>query len=214
MAGSACVDNRCPLRRIPRRVNPPKRELTWGTYGAFEGPNAAAIAARLNEEEVMTRYVRLLVVPALVLAAACGRDEKPMDDALKNDLSLASSMQPYQPQQFVSPMEQGYAGYGYGQYAQQPNGYAYPSAPQPVAQRRIYRAPASSSGASSAGTARTGTQVVKNTKRDAIIGGVAGAAIGAVTSRDKLKGAVLGGVAGSVLGAVIGNNVDVKKIPF
>jgi len=55
---------------------------------------------------------------------------------------------------------------------------------------------------------------VKNTKRDAIIGGVAGAAIGAVTSRDKLKGAVLGGVAGSVLGAVIGNNVDVKKIPI
>ena len=164
----------------------------------------------------MTRYVKLLVVPALVLATACGRDEKPMDDALKNDLSLASSMQPYQPQQFVSPMEQGYAGYGYGgQYAQQPYGY-YPTAPQPVAQRRIYRAPASSSsnGTYSAGTARTGTQVVKNTKRDAIIGGVAGAAIGAVTSRDKLKGAVIGGVAGSVLGAVIGNNVDVKKIPF
>ena len=158
----------------------------------------------------MTRYVKLLVVPALVLASACGRDEKPMDEALKNDLSLASSMQPYQPQQFVSPMEQGYA--GYGQYAQ-PNGY-YPSAPQPVAQRRIYRAPASSSGTYSSGTARTGTRVVKNTKRDAIIGGVAGAAIGAVTSRDKLKGAVIGGVAGSVLGAVLGNNVDVKKIPF
>jgi len=166
--------------------------------------DAAAIAARPNEEEAMTRYVKMLVVPALVLAAACGRDEKPMDDALKNDLSLASSMQPYQPQQFVSPMEQGYAGYGYGQYA-----------PQPVAQRRIYRAPAArSSGTASTGTAAGGTQVVKNTKRDAIIGGVAGAAIGAVTTRDKLKGAVLGGVAGSVLGAVIGNNVDVKKIPF
>jgi YmgG-like glycine-zipper protein len=163
----------------------------------------------------MRNSVRMLVVPALVLAAACGRDDKtPMDEALKNDLSLASSMQPYQPQQFVSPMEQGYAGYGYGPYAQQPNGY-YPSAPQPVAQRRIYRAPASSSsGTYSTGTARTGTRVVKNTKRDAIIGGVAGAAIGAVTTRDKLKGAVLGGVAGSVLGAVIGNNVDVKKIPF
>ena len=162
----------------------------------------------------MTRYVKMLVVPALVLAAACGRNEKPMDDALKNDLSLASSMQPYQPQQFVSPMEQGYAGAGYGQYAQQPNGYYYPAAPQPVAQRRIYRAPASSSGTYSSGTARTGTRVVKNTKRDAIIGGVAGAAIGAVTTRDKLKGAVIGGVAGSVLGAVLGNNVDVKKIPF
>jgi len=157
----------------------------------------------------------MLVVPALVLAAACGQKDTPMDDALKNDLSLATSMQPYAPQQFVSPMEQGYAGYGYGQYAQQPAAY-YPSAPQPVAQRRIYRAPASrSSGTYSTGTAAgTGTRVVKNTKRDAIIGGVAGAAIGAVTSRDKLKGAVIGGVAGSVLGAVIGNNVDLKKIPF
>ena len=162
----------------------------------------------------MRNSVKMLVVPALVLAAACGREEKPIDEALRNDLSLASSMQPQQ--QFVSPTELGYApnGYGYGQYAQQTNGYAYPTAPQPVAQRRIYRAPASSSGTYSAGTARTGTRTVKNTKRDAIIGGVAGAAIGAVTTRDKLKGAVIGGVAGSVLGAVIGNNVDVKKIPF
>ena len=161
----------------------------------------------------MRNSVKMLVVPALVLAAACGRDEKPIDEALRNDLSLASSMQPQQ--QFVSPTELGYApnGYGQQQYAQ-PNGY-YPSAPQPVAQRRIYRAPASSSnGTYSAGTARAGTRTVKNTKRDAIIGGVAGAAIGAVTTRDKLKGAVIGGVAGSVLGAVIGNNVDVKKIPF
>jgi hypothetical protein len=161
----------------------------------------------------MRNSVKMLVVPALVLAAACGQKDTPMDEALKNDLSLASSMQPYAPQQFVSPMEQGYAGYGYGQYAQQPAGY-YPAAPQPVAQRRIYRAPASTSGTYSTGTARTGTRVIKNTKRDAIIGGVAGAAIGAVTSRDKLKGAVIGGVAGSVLGAVLGNNVDVKKIPF
>jgi hypothetical protein len=164
----------------------------------------------------MRNSVKMLVVPALVLAAACGRDEKPMDEALRNDLSLASSMQPQQ--QFVSPAELGYAGgYGYNQYAPQPPaGYYYPSAPQPVAQRRIYRAPASaSSGTYSTGTAaRTGTRTVKNTKRDAILGGVAGAAIGAVTSRDKLKGAVIGGVAGSVLGAVIGNNVDVKKIPF
>ena len=163
----------------------------------------------------MRNSVRMLVVPALVVTAACGRDEKPIDEALRNDLSLASSMQPYQPQQFVSPAEMGYGGYGYGQYALQPNGYYYPQAPQPVAQR-IYRAPAprASSGTYSTGTARTGTRVIKNTKRDAIIGGVAGAAIGAVTSRDKLKGAVIGGVAGSVLGAVIGNNVDVKKIPF
>ena len=36
----------------------------------------------------MTRYVKMLVVPALVLAAACGRDEKPMDDALKNEAAV------------------------------------------------------------------------------------------------------------------------------
>lgn len=165
----------------------------------------------------MHKFVKMLVVPALVLVAACGRDEKQIDEGLRNDLSLAASTQPYPPQQFVSPMEMGYGQqpYGYGQYVQQPNGYYYPSAPQPqpVAQQRIYRAPTSASG-TSAGRATTGTRVEKNTKRDAIIGGVAGAAIGAVTSRDKLKGAVIGGVAGSVLGAVIGNNVDVKKIPF
>ena len=161
----------------------------------------------------MTSSVKMLVVPALVLAAACGRDQKPMDDALKNDLSLASSMQPYQPQQFVSPVEQGYTGYGYGQYAQQPNGY-YPSAPQPVAQRRIYRAPAArSSGTTSTGAAQGGTQVVKNTKRDAIIGAAAGAAIGAVITRD-VKGAVIGAAAGGILGAVIGNNVDKKRVPI
>src|SRR5688500_17155492 len=110
----------------------------------------------------MRNSVKMLVAPTLVLAAACGRDEKhTMDEALRNDLSLASSMQPHQ--QFVSPVELGYGGYGYGQPAMaQPNGY-YPAAPQPVAQRRIYRAPASSSsGTYSTGRASTGTRTVKN----------------------------------------------------
>jgi hypothetical protein len=57
----------------------------------------------------------MLVVPALVLAAACSEKATPMDEALKNDLSLASSMQPQQ--QFVSPVEMGYGGYGYAQPA-------------------------------------------------------------------------------------------------
>jgi outer membrane lipoprotein SlyB len=59
-------------------------------------------------------------------------------------------------------------------------------------------------------TASTPTLTVKNTKRDAVIGGVAGAAIGAATGGG-VKGAVIGGAAGAVLGGVIGNNVDVKK---
>ena len=127
----------------------------------------------------MPKYVRWLVVPALVVAAACGRDDKSMDEGLRNDLSLASSMQPYPGQQFVSPMELGYgAGYGYAQ-PMQPQGYYYPGAPQPVVQQqpRIYRAPARASTGTSAGTATTGTRVVKNTKRDAIIGAVAGGAL-------------------------------------
>jgi outer membrane lipoprotein SlyB len=53
--------------------------------------------------------------------------------------------------------------------------------------------------------------VVKHTKRDAAIGAGAGAVIGAVTSRNKVKGAIIGGAAGAILGGVIGNNVDKTK---
>src|SRR5438067_1017634 len=42
-------------------------------------------------------------------------------------------------------------------------------------------------------TTTTGGTVVKHTKRDAEIGAAAGAVIGAVTSRNKVKGAVVGG---------------------
>jgi hypothetical protein len=147
------------------------------------------------------KLAQLFMLPALVLLAACGGDDsKKLDDALKNDLSLASQAYPYQ--QFVSPVEQGYAAGGYA-----PAVARYPA---PVAARRssapVYRS-------SSTGTARQSTRVVKNTKRDAIIGAAAGAAIGAVTSRNKIKGAIIGGAAGGILGAVIGNNVDKKKVP-
>jgi outer membrane lipoprotein SlyB len=83
-------------------------------------------------------------------------------------------------------------------------------APIPVATRstpRIVRAP--SSGGSSSGV----YEEVRNTKRDAILGAAAGAAIGAVSSRDRLKGAVIGAAAGGVLGAIYGQKVDVNKIP-
>ena len=48
---------------------------------------------------------------------------------------------------------------------------------------------------------------------NAIIGAAAGAAIGAVVTRD-VKGAVIGAAAGGILGAVIGNNVDKKRVPI
>lgn len=150
-----------------------------------------------------------LAVVALALVACGGEDERAMDDALRQDLWLASRNNPYAP--YVSPIEQGY---GYGapqQYQPQPyaNGYAV----QPVARPTpvVQRAPATTRAPAPARAPETET--IKNTKRDAIIGATAGAAIGAVSSRDKLKGAVIGAAAGGLLGAVIGNNVDVKKVP-
>lgn len=162
------------------------------------------------------------VVPAFALLAACGRDDQPpADAALQNDLALAAAAQPYQPQQFVSPMEQGYAG-AYGpQYA--PNGYApapqpyyAASAPAPVRRTTVSRprtVSTSSSGTIYRAPAPAPAPVIKHTKRDAAIGAVAGAAIGVATSakKDRLKGGLIGAVTGAAVGAVIGNNVDIKR---
>ena len=186
----------------------------------------------------MRKIPQLILVPALAAVAACGRETSTAgvtpDDALRNDLALASSAQPYRPQQFVSPIEQGYGAQPGQQYPYAPQPYAQPyppgyaAAPAPVyAPAPVQRtsAPAArrtrSSGSSSSGTRvvyapapRPATRVVKHTKRDAAIGAVAGAVIGASTSRDKIKGGVIGAAAGGILGAVIGNNVDKKRVPY
>lgn len=152
-----------------------------------------------------TRLVRSMMLAGLVVLAACGSDESRIDQ-LRKDLMLVNGPYPYQP--YVTPLEQGY---GYApRYQPQPytnGGYVPVNARSaPVARRApVYasttaRAPA--------------TRVVKNTKRDAIIGAAAGAALGAVVSRDRLKGAVIGGLAGGIIGAVIGNNVDKKRVPI
>lgn len=166
--------------------------------------------------------MRILVISSvagLALLGACrGNDARP-DDALKNDLALAAQMQPYQAQQFVSPTEQQFGANGQPlQYAPSPTPVYRAPAPAPV-----YRAPARRARTSTASRSRSsGTyypaparepRVIKHTKRDAAIGAVAGAAIGAATSRDKLKGGLIGAAAGGILGAVIGNNVDVQRIP-
>lgn len=174
----------------------------------------------------------MILAPALALAAACGREQPRVDDALRNDLSLATQSQQYRPQQVVSPQELGPNGMPYatqpGQAGYAPNGYyvaPQPApAPAPVRERVVYRTRSSGSssrGSSGGGGYSSGRTVYseskpamkRNTKRDAAIGGVAGAAIGVATSRDKLKGGIIGGVAGAVLGGVIGNNVDVKRYP-
>ena len=167
------------------------------------------------------KYARMLVlVPVAILAAACGRDESRSDDALKNDLALASQAQPFNPQQFTSPTEQGYVYNPYtGQFQPVPQQQLQA---QPQVQRVATR-PATVRRTSSSGTRSTssGTRVVyqepqvikRNTKRDAVIGAAAGAVIGATVSRDKVKGAVIGAAAGGVLGGIIGHTVDVKRSP-
>jgi outer membrane lipoprotein SlyB len=162
--------------------------------------------------------MRTLVISSLaglaLLGACRGNDSRP-DDALKNDLALAAQAQPYQAQQFVSPGEQALGANG------QPLGYntAVPmtraAAPAPVSRapaRRTSTASRSrSSGSSGTYYPAPARPVVKHTGRDAAIGAGAGAVIGAVTSRDKVKGGLIGAAAGGILGAVLGNNVDIQR---
>ena len=163
----------------------------------------------------MKKFRMLIIVPAAILVAACGRDDssKKVDDALNADLSLAAQARPYMAMDSISAMERMYAAQGLAPVGYAPQGYA-PVQQQPVRTRTVYRdrpVYRSTSSGSSGTTARRTTTRIKHTKRDAAIGAAAGAAIGAVTSRDKLKGAVIGGVAGAVLGGVIGNNVDITR---
>src|SRR5438477_4600424 len=146
----------------------------------------------------------LLLVPAAVLAAACGRDSAKTDDALKNDLALASQAQPYNAQQVTSPSELGYVyNPATGQYQQVPR-YTTPAPVQRTATRTVARR--SSSRASSSGGSRVvyqpapAPEPVRHTQRDAAIGAVSGAVIGATVSRDKVKGGLIGAAAGAVLG--------------
>jgi hypothetical protein len=156
----------------------------------------------------MRSIVKYIAIPAVILSAACqSKDDSKLDDALSKDLALASQVQPYQPQQFMSPQEMAY-GYGQPQQYQvaQRGGY-YQTAP-------VYSAPApvrrtsSSTARRSSGTATASRPVVRNTKRDAVIGAVGGAVIGAATSRDKVKGGIIGAAAGGVLGGIIGHTID------
>lgn len=152
-----------------------------------------------------------VLVPMALAAAACGRNGSPaVDDALKNDLALASQAQPVNAQ--ISPTE---AGYG-----QQPGAQQL----QAVARQPVYRAPVrrTSSVRRSSGSRSGGyypapaprTTIEKHTQRDAAIGAATGAVIGATASRNKVQGGIIGAAAGAILGGVIGNNVDVQRKPF
>lgn len=170
------------------------------------------------------RTIRSIVVLAAAVAgSACQQGPTPkVDDALRQDLSLASQVQPYTPQQYLSPVEQGY-GYAPAGYYPQPR-YA-PSPyyqPQPIPTRVIYRTaphvvrrasgPAPVYQGSSGGVYGGESEPpIENTKRDAIIGAAAGAAIGVASTRNTLKGAIIGAAAGGLLGAVVGHKIDVRR---
>ena len=80
----------------------------------------------------MRSFTKWLLVPVALVAAACGGSDKAADDSLKNDLALASQMQPYQPQQFMSPTEAGLNPNALQQPYQTGQGGYYPQQSQPV----------------------------------------------------------------------------------
>ena len=151
-------------------------------------------------------FKTLLLVPALVLAAACSKD-KPVDSSLSNDLSLAGQVNPTARLDSISAAERANSLRAATPVA---------SAPRTSTARRSTSSTGRRTTSSGSGTvAEQRTVTVKNTKRDAAIGAAAGAVIGATTSRDKVKGGLIGAAVGGILGGVIGNNVDVqkKKVP-
>jgi uncharacterized protein YcfJ len=150
-------------------------------------------------------FRKLIILPAAFLAFACGGNDKKVDDALNADLSTAAQATPYTPLDSITAAERA--------------GTAKALTSTAPVTRTVYRAPVRrtttttrrSSPVYSAPAPAPQPTIVKHTKRDAAIGAGAGAIIGAVTSRNKVKGAIIGGAAGAIIGGVIGNNVDKTK---
>jgi len=153
-------------------------------------------------------FKKILILPAALFAFACGGDKK-VDDALNSDLSTAAQATPYTPLDSITAAERARAGTPAGATALRSTS----AAPRTTTVRRTTTR--SSSGSTSSAPVYSAPApapvVVKHTKRDAAIGAGAGAVIGAVTSKNKVKGAIIGGAAGAILGGVIGNNVDKTK---
>jgi hypothetical protein len=150
-------------------------------------------------------FKKLFILPAAFFAFACSGNDKKVDDALNADLATAAMANPYSPLDSISAAERA----GIAAAATAPALTSTATAPRRTAPRRtasrstsypVYSAPAPRQ-----------TRVIKHTKRDAAIGAAAGAVLGAVTSKNKVKGAIIGGAAGAIIGGVIGNNVDVER---
>ena len=149
-------------------------------------------------------FKKILILPAALFAFACGGDKK-VDDALNSDLSTAAQAQPYTPLDSITAAERA----GVAPASNSLRSTA--TAPRTTVRRATTTRTSSRSSAPVYSAPAPQQTVVKHTKRDAAIGAGAGAVIGAVTSRNKVKGAIIGGAAGAILGGVIGNNVDKTK---
>ena len=162
-------------------------------------------------------FKKLLILPAAFLAFACSKGDNKMtaaDSALNSDLSTAAATRPYTPLDSITAAERA------GTATTAPTTALRSTASTPRTTVRRTSSSRSTSSRSSGGYSSAPVYapaparepvVVKHTKRDAAIGAGAGAVIGAVTSRNKVKGAIIGGAAGAILGGIIGNNVDKTK---
>ena len=128
-------------------------------------------------------FRKLIILPAAILAVACGGNDKKVDDALNSDLSTAAQATPYTPLDSITAAERA--------------GTVPANALTSTAPRTVTRAPVrrttTTRRSSSGGTYSSQPvysapapqpTVVKHTKRDAAIGAGAGAVIGAVTSKN------------------------------
>jgi uncharacterized protein YcfJ len=160
-------------------------------------------------------FKKLLILPAAFLAFACSKGDNKMtaaDSALNSDLSTAAASRPYTPLDSITAAERAAS-------ATAPTTALRSTATTPrttvrrtsTTRRTTSRSSGTYSSAPVYSAPAPAPQVVKHTKRDAAIGAGAGAVIGAVTSRNKVKGAIIGGAAGAILGGIIGNNVDKTK---
>ena len=162
-------------------------------------------------------FKKLLILPAAFLAFACSKGDNKMtaaDSALNSDLTTAAASRPYTPLDSITAAERA----GVATTTAPTTALRSTSTPRTTTVRRTSTARRRSSSGGTYSSAPVYSApaprepvVVKHTKRDAAIGAGAGAVIGAVTSRNKVKGAIIGGAAGAILGGIIGNNVDKTK---
>ncbi|HKN57351.1 MAG TPA: YMGG-like glycine zipper-containing protein [Gemmatimonadaceae bacterium] len=161
-------------------------------------------------------FKKLLILPAAFLAFACSKGDNKMtaaDSALNSDLSTAAASRPYTPLDSITAAERAGVATSTAPTALRSTSTAPRTTVRrtSTARRTTSRSSGTYSSAPVYSAPAPAPVVVKHTKRDAAIGAGAGAVIGAVTSRNKVKGAIIGGAAGAILGGIIGNNVDKTK---